>query len=280
MAIISEYKDLDSKENTNVSKITNKGILVFTMHRSASMLIHYFCRIICDNIGMTYYSPNEDSLPESEAIFDEEFWEDKSGCFGPIRWFVNVPNIDNYKIILHLRDPRDVLVSMFYMYGYAHNGQIAGYSGCRKEVADKGIDDFVLTMTTGIPHIERYGTGQSSLMGNVLERYESYIANLLYRPNVTFIKYEEMVNDFPTWIHKLLDVFEPPNKNSIADVFIKRAKVEFSGKREDKWEHIRKITPGDYKEKLKPETIVELNKRFENVLDRLDYSCLQRFSTP
>jgi hypothetical protein len=35
---------------------------------------------------------------------------------------------------------------------------------------------------------------------------------------------------------------------------------------------MRKVTPGDYREKLRSETIAELNRRFSEVLDVLGYS--------
>jgi hypothetical protein len=41
---------------------------------------------------------------------------------------------------------------------------------------------------------------------------------------------------------------------------------------EDPSAHIRKVTPGDYKQKLKPETIAQLNDFFQDILSRYQYS--------
>ena len=43
-------------------------------------------------------------------------------------------------------------------------------------------------------------------------------------------------------------------------------------RKEDAWSHKRKITPGDHREKLQPETIRQLDQIFAPVLDRLGYS--------
>ena len=51
------------------------------------------------------------------------------------RFFVNIPHADNYRIILHLRDPRDVLVSMFYSYCYIHPGEVQANTGYRRAAA-------------------------------------------------------------------------------------------------------------------------------------------------
>ena len=111
-------------------------------------------------------------------LTQSEVWEGRSGCFGPIRALVGVPDLGSRKVLLHLRDPRDVLVSMFYSYCYTHPGDVAGNTGYRKEVADQGIDRFVLTKARETESTYRgdYGTGGSvhSLIGNMRERYERY----------------------------------------------------------------------------------------------------------
>jgi hypothetical protein len=267
-------QNLDSKENAGVNKITNKSVLIFSLHRSGSLLIHRICLSLRDEGGIPYYAPNLKNFPETEEVLSKEFWEGKSGCFGPIRWFVDVPNMDDYNVILHLRDPRDVLVSMFYSYCYSHPGEVEGYTDYRKEVANEGIDSFVLYMTSGKPAISRYGTGQPALMGNILERYENYTASLLGKPNVIFVKYEEMVTNFGSWLRKFLLPFDIAHKDLLASRIEKVGTTEFNVSEENVWEHKRRMTPGDYKEKLKPETIAELNKRFKDVLVKLDYSIL------
>ena len=41
--------------------------------------------------------------------------------------------------------------------------------------------------------------------------------------------------------------------------------------REDKWTHRRTITRGDFRGKLRPETIGRLNAAFNDVITQLDY---------
>ncbi len=45
-----------------------------------------------------------------------------------------------------------------------------------------------------------------------------------------------------------------------------------AAEKEDVWSHKRKVTPGDHREKLQPETIRRLDQIFAPVLDRLGYS--------
>jgi hypothetical protein len=225
-----------------------------------------------------YYSPNGGDIRFDEKSLAEnpEIFRDKKGCFAPIRFFVNIPDLEKSRIVLHLRDPRDVLVSLFYSYVYIHKGEIAPNTGYRKTIGDNGIDAFCLkTAKEKIPNLQGdYGTGNWWLYhtsGNILKRYEDYIKHLIGRPNVTVIKYEEMVTDFKSWLKKIIKAFNFRNEDDVVNSLFLKYNQEFKIKTET-MVHRRKITPGDHKEKLKPETIKELNSIFRNVLEVLGYN--------
>ncbi len=249
-------------------KRMNQDILFFTMHRSGSMFVFQFCAQLCSLADIPYYSPNleHNIIPQQP---EPEFWYNKHGCFGPLRRYMEIPHMEDYQVILHLRDPRDVLVSMFYSFCYSHNGPIEPNTGIRKEVADRGIDNFVLMMSTGTPPISGYGTGPTEIAGNVLQRYETYLERLVGKPNVIFVTYEEMVNSFQSWMEKMIVPFGlPPNPR----IDTAQTRELFSVSQENAHRHKRKIMPGDYKEKLAPGTIAQLNHRFHHVLTALKYS--------
>src|SRR5208283_2399846 len=140
-----------------------RDIIVFTLHKSASMFIHRQCEVLCRLGGLNYNSPNVPGcgLDARRLLTDKEVWRTRHGCFAPLRFFVDIPQLENYKIILHLRDPRDVLVSMFYSYCYIHPGELAANTGYRQEVAAKGIDAFVLAKASqgSANYRGDYGTG-------------------------------------------------------------------------------------------------------------------------
>jgi len=131
----------------------SKDIIVFTLHKSASMFIHEQCEKLTKLCGISYYSPNNPTMGMDafQILTNKKIWLNKSGCFGPIRFFVEVPNIEDYAIILHLRDPRDVLVSMFYSYCFIHPGKVQPNTSYRKAIAENGIDQFVLNKATNYP---------------------------------------------------------------------------------------------------------------------------------
>ena len=200
----------------------------------------------------------------------------KKLCFAPIRFFVNVPNIDDYSTILQLKDPRDVLVPMFYSYCYMHSGAVKVNTGYRKRIADEGIDSFVIKMDQeDHPDIVGdYGTGNHliELIGCLRVRYSDYVYKLVGKDNVTFVTYEDMVTDFGSWAGKVVNGFYFRDEERVKEELVAKHASGLKVDREDIWSHKRKITPGDHKNKLRSETIDELNRIFKDILPRLDYN--------
>ncbi len=256
-----------------------RRILFFTMHKSASMFIHRVCADLARVTNRTYYSPNGGDVLVTlkEMATNMEFWTDKkSGCFGPLRTFITIPDMEEGRILLHLRDPRDVLVSMYYSYCYSHSGEVAGGTGYRKDVADNGIDDFVLKLATAQrqPVSGDYGTGAHlwEIAGNVKQRYRNYVHHLLEEPhrNVVLLRYEEMIADLDGWLGKVAEQFDV-NDSAAVKQLADHYRPTFHRSGENAWVHKRKVIPGDYLEKLRPATIGKLSRIFEDTLDCLGY---------
>ena len=255
-----------------------RNVIAYTTHKAGSMVLHRVLKDICELNRICYYSPNESKtmLPFDRIFAGRDFIAKKRGCFGPIRFFVPTKAVEEASVILHLRDPRDVLVSMFYSYCFMHAGEIEAHTGYRKEVAEAGIDRFVLDMV-GAPFYEYrgdYGIGSryKKHVGTVLDRYERYLTEVLGRPNATVVSYEEMVLAFPAWLEKIVGAFDLPDPGETRAVVTARHANSVAAGEEDVWSHKRKVTPGDHREKLQPETIRELDQVFATVLEKLGYS--------
>lgn len=255
-----------------------RNLIAYTTHKAGSMVLHRVLKDICELNRIRYYSPNENKtqLPFERIFAGHDFIARKRGCFGPLRFFVPTAALDTASIVLHLRDPRDVLVSMFYSYCFMHAGEIERHTGYRKAVAEAGIDRFVLDMVGEPFYAYRgdYGIGSryKENVGTVLDRYQRYLSELLGRPNTVAVSYEEMVLSFPSWLKKVAAAFELPNPEETHAVVTARHANSVAAGEEDVWSHKRKVTPGDHREKLQAETIRQLDEIFAPVLKRLGYS--------
>lgn len=259
------------------SKSQEPRHIVFTMHKSGSMLVHRILRDISDYYEVDYHTPNTGGkpLPIDKLFSSGSLGKRNHGFFGPVRFYIPLKELKDANILLHLRDPRDVLTSMFFSYCFMHPGEIEGNTGYRKEAADAGIDKFVLDMTGPeyMSYQGDYGTGGNykQHIGNIVDRYENYLDHVMSLPNAKLVRYEEMVLDFDNWLKDVLAGFHIEDDELYAKLLQTHGQT-VSEKEEDKWSHKRKVTPGDHKDKLKPETIAELNKRFARVMEAVGYS--------
>ncbi|WP_448604921.1 sulfotransferase domain-containing protein [Thermoleptolyngbya sp.] len=284
---------------------TDRPILIYTVHKAASMFLHRLTRQIAMKLDMEYFSINNKTAGYREV--KELSWNgfiqkslsqaEKRACFGPIRSYEAMPSIpegiEDYSIILHLRDPRDVLVSSFFSNAFSHPVNPAIFNpgeAARQEWIERGIDAFVI--------------GQSP---SVVDRYNYLIDNLLGRENVLFLKYEEMVLNYQEWLAKFLSVFiapEPdaptktqqsglltlleklpvfqsllqrearspvPTFSTLYQALFEAHKADFQVEDEDIYRHKRQVLPGDHTRKLQSETIADLNEKFAEILNKLGY---------
>ncbi len=270
--------------NLYLDSFQRKSILVYTIHKAASTFLHRLSLNTTRLLSINYYSiDNNDNYSETIRKHDYNFLINNTNelaCFGPIRGSQQLSfpqNLEKYSIILHLRDPRDVLTSLFYSHSYSHvrrEGRFNPTDEQREQWIKHGVDQFVIDR---IPRFKK--------------KYEIYCNNLLERENVVFIKYEDMVDNYGKWLKEFLSAFYYANSQKLETlkflnyqnivfetykklIYIKlynKYKNEFKVSKENVNKHKRKITPGDHKIKLNPETIELLNYEFKDILNLLNY---------
>ena len=249
-------------EHLNMFRTKEPNILFFTVHKAGSVFIHQICRDLAQYAGIRHCSPNypvksENWISEDLNIINEKYyWKNKKGCFGPLRYLIDVLANDKNKIILHLRDPRDGLTSMFFSFVYSHPRK-RGFNPSDETVntwIEEGIDNFVMERAP-----------------EFLIRYTKYCNLLKNNKKVVLVKYEEMVTEFDSWLQKVASPFDIKNRNEVLNKLYEKYIHQFQVQKEDKYNHIRKVTPGDHKDKLSKETIMQLDEMFYDVLVQLEY---------
>jgi hypothetical protein len=253
----------------HTSHSSHPSILFFTVYKAASSFIGSFMEKIVKEAGMTlvdldgyFFELGEGRVWESSRRVIKTIPYQPTGYFyGPFRSFNRgITNIDDYKILLVIRDPRDVIVSSYFsMYSHAaplieDNKQIQIRRDRRKKKLELTVDNYVMNKLNEPGYLDKY--------------YE-YYQELMDKPNVLLLKYEDMVYDFDTWLNRLLKFLDLEVSESLM-VEIKAA-ASFKVDKEDVYKHKRQVTPGDYKRKLKPETIEALNAKSYEILERFSY---------
>jgi adenylate cyclase class IV len=103
------------------------------------------------------------------------------------------------------------------------------------------------------------------------DRYREYLAAFAGKPNVTLLRYEDMVADFPGWLRTVVTAFDLEDPEAaVADLF-ERHRGAFDVTGEDVMRHKRQVVPGDHRRRLKAETVVFLTEQFAEILRELGY---------
>ena len=251
------------KKEGNISDGVGKhSIYFFSTHKCASTFLNSLAKNLADfenkrHIDIeTYLATNPQKRDELYASksFCEHILSRKGYYFGVFRYpFLHLPHPTNQKIVLVLRDPRDILTSQYFSIAYSHPLLTSKFIQKRKNALEIGIDRHVIEMS------DRF-----------LNTYNGYLKNYIGRNDVLLVKYEDMVSDFGNVLVKILDFIEHPEKAKALSYWTSNNPFVING--ENAARHRRKITPGDHKEKLKNETISFLNEKFKYILQSLGYN--------
>ena len=253
-------------------KLTDmSSIVLYTVHKAGSTFVNGLLAQICRRLAIEHHTENDARYQMLNSTLSwKQYLESNvgTGCFGPIRAAAKLPifpdNLDEHSILLHLRDPRDVVTSMYFSKAYSHRVKPGVFEITpeeREQMRAEGIDRFVIRFAKLLR-----------------PKYDKLYEELNGRPNVTTVHYEDMVLNFPAWLDQVLNAFEgirvPAKKarNLLLPQSVRRMGLKhhllktnqsaFDVSEENVFSHKRKVTPGDHREKLKPATIAELNEIF------------------
>lgn len=239
---------------------SKKSVLFFTVHKSASTFFNWYLKELAGQTGHIHIDVNGYFVTQGQAglqkqnepAFKNKVFKKTGFIYGPLRNYIAVDDIHDYPIVLILRDPRDVLTSQYFSIKKTHPLLTPELIKRRKLAQATSIDEHVMSQS------DRF-----------VKTYSEYIDTIYGKQNVLFIKYEELIVDFKTVLNKI-------NSHCSLELTPEQlAKLDkthkFKPKEEDQSMHIRKIASGDYKNKLQPETIELLNKKFGRILIALGY---------
>ena len=182
------------------------SVLFFTTHKCASVFTKRVVFRLADKKKLipidleAYCWATQD--PKLKIISRDErgssTFKSHSYLYAPFRRiYPEIPVQDPYRIILNLRDPRDVLTSHYFSAAFGHpiplaNRKLArAIQNNRRVALDRGIDEHV-----------------RQLSKLYLPRYRDYCEQLLGRTNAFFVTYEEMIRTPSSWLAKITEFLE------------------------------------------------------------------------
>jgi hypothetical protein len=262
--------DLIAGRHRNENQIPS--VLHFSLNKAATQYTKNILRRCASENGMVPVSlhdyafntdfPYLDKLSESELKRYHHIFKPAGYLYSVFGGMIeSIPELEKYKIVFMIRDPRDILVSEYYSIAYSHvvpdrRGTKYEYFMKRRNTAQSSsIDDFVVADSERV-----YG---------ILLRYKHLLIDRY--PHAYVTKYEEMIFDFNGWLHGLIENCQLKMSTELLNSLLEKNNRS-RPKEENVQHHIRKGQAEDYKEKLKPETIRYLDSKFSPMLKVFRYT--------
>ena len=241
---------------------------IFALHKSGSVLLNRIVDDLAAEAGVPVFNFPE-LLFENGIRFKDlhsvpgDLFDDTGMIYSGFRHVPKAPCKMNFtkggKVILMVRDPRDILVSMYFSMKGSHAVPKSGNSRekllkIRENAEAVTIEEFV-----------RSGSGR------LRKKFQLYHEALVENESldVRVFRYEDVIFEKPDWVREIAKFFEieaPEDKmNEIA------SRHDIRPEKEDPSAHIRRVAPGDYLEKLTSETIDFLNGELGDTVRAFGY---------
>jgi hypothetical protein len=244
---------------------------VFGVRKSGSSLLNTIARELARlnrhnfvNVGDRFFRQN---VLIKDWLFDPALQEvlHPANVYGGFRnmpvAFSNIPLFERSPKVLIIRDPRDALVSEYFSNLYSHpipeqtaesSDTKALMEGQRQEALKNDIDTYV---------VER-----AEKMARTIFEF----AGIAKTSTTLLLKYEDYIFNKRQLISKLVEHFGwSVEEKSIVNIL---RWADIRPETENPRAFIRKVTPGDHREKLQLATIAKLNLILRPAMRLLDYS--------
>lgn len=241
---------------------------IFALHKSGSVLLNRIVDDLSDVAGVPVF--NFPELLFENGIRFQDLEEVPADLFtkeGMIySGFRHVPKepcemdlAAGGKVILMVRDPRDILVSMYFSMKGSHAVPKSGKS--REKLLKIRENAEALS-------IDEFARGGCDRLRKKFRRYrKALVENDDIETRV--FRYEDVIFEKPAWVRDIAGFFGLDVPGSAMDAIAERHDIR--PEQEDPKAHIRRVAPGDYKEKLSPEAIEFLNAELAETVRGFGY---------
>jgi len=232
---------------------------LFSYHKSGSTLMDNMVSHYCTLHGVPTFSLF--SAAFNCGVPTREVTADSSVCFSKhgrvYLGFRHYPSFDldltGLRSILLVRDPRDMLVSLYYSVTKSHYIPRNHLKFRKKRIEAVKMD------------IEQFARQQSKLYMGSLRQYQKKLP----RETLTIYRYEDVIYEKIAWLRDLVEQLGLPVDS--ATIIETAKKFDIFPRQEDRNKHIRQVHPGNHKSQLSQETIEILNHDLKEFLQQYNY---------
>ena len=251
--------------------IAGRAYFVLSVRKSGSSLFNSLCEAVANHnryrfvdVGHGFFSANvtERDFSSDPALRTLLCGGNVYGGFRSMPLALRGNEVfEESPRLLMVRDPRDALVSQYFSDAYSHPIPAAGPGGGAVQQLLETQRAYALQT-----EIDEYVKRRAASMRKTIVEYRSILADT----NTTLLKYEDYIFSKTALIRVIAERFGW----STDDELIRKI-LEWADKRpteENKGSFVRKVTPGDHREKLRKETISAISETLRPAMEMLGYS--------
>jgi len=237
----------------------HRSAYVFAFARGGSTLLNNMVTDYCQQIGVPTFSLFNTTF--DQGIPTQDIMKDAAVCFTESGYiytgFRHFPafdlNIGGAPAIWLTRDPRDMLVSLYYSVCKSHviPRGLEFFKRNREQARKSGIDQFVLE--------------KAKIVNGQFARYRKSLDG----SNVKVYRYEDFIYKKGMWLTDIVAKLGLKHSSRLVDAVANRHDIIPS--EEDENEHVRQVHPGNYASKLTDQTIQGLNESLSGFLEYFRY---------
>ncbi len=245
---------------------TNPALFVFGIRKSGSSIMNAMVAALAEMNAVNYVDVAGKLFAKGVRVRD---WQPDTGM-GTLLYpgnlyggFRNAPlGIAGHPIlpespkVLLVRDPRDALVSEYFSNAYSHSLPKEG------EMLDVMLAERSAALRNSI---SEYVMRMAGNFRNTLRQYDPF----LNMPNMRLYRYEDAIMNKRWFLEDMCGHFGWTVTETQLDQILSWADVLPA--EENPTEFVRKVTPGDHKDKLDSETIAKLSDMFAAEIDHYRY---------
>lgn len=237
------------------------SVMVLGLPKAGSTLLHGMMESLAEPAGLTYFALAQKMytsgvLPPQVPAEASSLFVPEGYLFGGFRGVppaIELPSWSAGRTILLVRDPRDMMTSLYFSHAFSHRPPGGEEDGAARQQFEKqraeaqatSIDDYVLERHKRIVNLYRQ-----------MKRKLARISHKTYR-------YEDVIFEKTSWLKDIVKTLGLRVGEDWIDANVARFDVVPQQENPDK--HIRRVTPGDFQDKLKPETIAKLDDAFAEI---------------
>ena len=245
------------------------SVTAFSLAKAGSTLLYNMLSEISGEAGLVYFSV-ENTLfsqgvgPNERPARIGKVFVPTGYCYGGFRQFpaYPIPILNRVKSVFLVRDPRDMIVSLYFSLLKSHS--IPAESALGSASADmRKARDKLAALTP-----DEFA---ADAVRNYVKMFEGYLAHgFHYRKNVIVYRYEDVIFAKEAWLRDICDWYEW----SVPDATIRSVAQRFDlvPDVENADEHVRQVKPGNFRQHLNNRSTNVINKVLKEYMTTFGYA--------